>query len=138
MMSPPSLSGKGAGGLGEFESDLVLMSYEHRLISIIKRLPPHCVSQVINFAKFLEFEIIRNRNDILTDETEEEIAESNARWDALLATDESQRLLEKMADEALAEIQAGRTRPIAFTDDGRIVSRRDEINITPPEFRIIG
>ncbi len=23
MMSPPSLSGKGAGGLGEFESDLV-------------------------------------------------------------------------------------------------------------------
>ncbi len=25
-MSPPSLSGKGAGGLGEFESDLVLLS----------------------------------------------------------------------------------------------------------------
>jgi len=26
MISPPSLSGKGAGGLGGFESDLVLLS----------------------------------------------------------------------------------------------------------------
>ncbi len=46
--------------------------------------------------------------------------EADARWDALLATDESQRLLEKMADEAWAEIQAGLARPMIFTEDGEI------------------
>lgn len=50
----------------------------------------------------------------------EEIALENARWDALLATDESQRLLEKMADEAWAEIQAGHASLMAFTEDGEI------------------
>ena len=49
-----------------------------------------------------------------------EISAENTRWDALLATDESQRLLEKMADEALAEIQAGHARPMVFTEDGEI------------------
>jgi len=46
--------------------------------------------------------------------------EADARWDALLETEESQRLLEKMADEALAEIQAGLARPMIFTEDGEI------------------
>jgi len=31
---------------------------------------------------------------------------------------ESQRLLEKMADEALAEIQAGLAQPMIFAEDG--------------------
>ncbi len=43
-------------------------SYEQQLLSVIKRLPPHCVSQVIDFAKFLEFQIIGNKNDSLTDQ----------------------------------------------------------------------
>lgn len=47
-------------------------------------------------------------------------AQESAQWDALLATDESQRLLEKMADTALADIQAGRARPMVFTVDGEI------------------
>ena len=42
------------------------------------------------------------------------------RWDTLLATEESQRLLENMADEAWAEIQAGLATPIVFTNDGEI------------------
>jgi hypothetical protein len=42
------------------------------------------------------------------------------KWDALLATEEAQSLLEKLADEALEEHQAGRTKPIVFTDDGQI------------------
>jgi len=37
-----------------------------------------------------------------------------------LVTDEPQRLLEKMADEASAEIQAGRARPMVFTEDEEI------------------
>lgn len=55
------------------------------------------------------------------DESMDEIEADNARWDALLATDESQAMLERLADEALTELRAGKTRPMAFTDDGRLV-----------------
>ena len=41
-------------------------------------------------------------------------------WEDLLAGDRSQQLLEKMADEALAEIEAGQARPMAFTGEGEI------------------
>jgi hypothetical protein len=50
-----------------------------------------------------------------------EYSEDDARWDALLATEESQRLLEKLADEALSEVKAGQARPMVFTEDGDIV-----------------
>lgn len=55
------------------------------------------------------------------DESIDEIEADNVRWDALLATEESQALLEQLADEALAEYRAGKTKPMAFTDDGRLV-----------------
>jgi len=45
---------------------------------------------------------------------EEDVAEieaDNARWDALLATDKAQVLLEKLAEDALSEHRAGKTRP---------------------------
>lgn len=50
----------------------------------------------------------------------ERLAEGDARWDALLATEESLRLLEQMADEALAEIEAGMAQSIVFGEDGEI------------------
>jgi len=87
--------------------------YEQKLIRIVRRLPPERVTQVIDFAQFLESKLDE-------EESEEEIAADNARWDALLATDEAQRLLEKMADEALADMRAGRARPMIFTEDGEI------------------
>lgn len=49
------------------------------------------------------------------DESMDEIEADNVRWDALLATDESQALLERLADHALAELRAGKTRPTVFT-----------------------
>jgi len=54
-----------------------------------------------------------------TDQSESVIAE-NAKWDALVASEPSQRVLERLADEALADIQAGRARPMAFTEEGDI------------------
>ena len=54
------------------------------------------------------------------EQKEAEIAAENAQWDALVATDESQRLLEKMADEAWLEIQAGQARPMIFTEPGEL------------------
>lgn len=96
--------------------------YEQELMRVVRKLPPERVAEVIDFAQFLEFRT-SDANDgiLLTDKRNQaRIAEKNAQWDALLATDASQHLLEKMADEALAEIQAGLARPMIFTEDGEI------------------
>jgi predicted GH43/DUF377 family glycosyl hydrolase len=50
-----------------------------------------------------------------------EIDADDAWWEKLLATEESQQLLEKMADEAWAQIQVGQAKPMVFTEDGEIV-----------------
>ena len=93
--------------------------YERVLIDIVRLLPPNRVEQLVDFARFLEAQIL---TEALTEE--EEIAEveaDNARWDALLDTDEAQDLLEKLADEALEEHRAGKTKPMTVDDEGRIV-----------------
>ena len=95
--------------------------YEQQLIRIIRRLPDDRISQVVDFAKFLEFEIRDVSNNLINqNETEEEIAQENNQWDTLLARDDAQRLLEKMADEALSEINAGHAKPMIFTQNGQI------------------
>lgn len=71
-------------------------------------------SEVLDFAQFLEIQAAK------AGEGDQEYTEDDARWDALLATEESQRLLEKLADEALAEIEAGQARPMVFTEEGEI------------------
>jgi dTDP-glucose pyrophosphorylase len=95
--------------------------YEQQLIRIIRRLPDDRISQVVDFAKFLEFEIRDVSNNLINqNETEEEIAQENNQWDTLLARDDAQRLLEKMADEALSEINAGHAKPMIFNQNGQI------------------
>lgn len=83
--------------------------YEQQLIGVVRRLPRERVVEVIDFAQFLEFKTSEDYDDDLLGDAANQarIAEENARWDALLETEESQRLLEKMADEALAEIGVG-------------------------------
>jgi hypothetical protein len=87
---------------------------EQALIQIVRRLPPERASEVLDFAQFLEIQAAK------AGEGDQEYTEDDARWDALLATEESQRLLEKLADEALAEIEAGQARPMVFTEEGEI------------------
>ncbi len=87
---------------------------ERALIRVVRRLPPERASEVLDFAQFLEFQAAKAA------EGDQEYTEDDARWDALLATEESQRLLEKLADEALAEIEAGQARPMVLTEDGEI------------------
>ncbi len=74
---------------------------------------------MIDFARFLEAQILTEK--LVQEEGIAEIEADNARWDALLATDEAQVLLEKLADEALAEHRAGKTQAMTFDDEGRIV-----------------
>ncbi len=98
---------------------IILPDQEQTLIHIVRSLPSNRVDQLVDFARFLETQI--PVEEMFPEETQEEIDADNARWDALMATDEAQNLLEKMANEALAEYHAGKTRPMAFTADGRIV-----------------
>lgn len=93
--------------------------HERTLIKIARVLPLSRVEQLVDFARFLEAQILSE--ELLQEESMVEVEAENAQWDALLATDEGQSLLEKLADEALAEHRAGKTRPMAFDDEGRIV-----------------
>ena len=90
------------------ETQPTLQEYEQELIGIVRKLPLARVSEVIDFAQFIEFQVAKTYDVMGEDEGKEEDSEGDARWDALLATDESQHLLERMADEAWAEVQEGR------------------------------
>ncbi|RIK40368.1 MAG: hypothetical protein DCC55_15345 [Chloroflexi bacterium] len=99
------------------------INYEHKIFAIARRLPPDRRSQLLAFARFLAFETFQTHDlDFLEDETdfEDEYTEADARWDAIFESEEGQLTLEKLADEALAEIRAGKARPIVFTADGEI------------------
>jgi hypothetical protein len=97
----------------------VRQDYERTLIKIARVLPPNRVEQLVDFARFLEAQIMSE--ELMQEEDMAEIEADNARWDTLLATDEAQALLEKLTDEALAEHRACKTKPMAFNDEGRIV-----------------
>jgi hypothetical protein len=97
-----------------------LRASEQKLVEIVRKLPPEGLAEVIDFAQFLESRM--RQADQSLDESAAPDTEENARWDTLLATDESQRLLERLADEAVADIQAGHAKPIVFTEDGEIAA----------------
>ncbi len=88
------------------------------LLNIVRILPPKRVEQLVDFAHFLEAQSLAERLGLQEDPAAVEA--DNAQWDALLATEEAQMLLDKLADEALVEHQAGKTKPMAFTREGRI------------------
>ncbi|WP_076793060.1 hypothetical protein [Chlorobium sp. KB01] len=92
---------------------------EKALIKIVRSLPSNRLEQLVDFARFLEAQILSE--ELVSEEGLSAIEADNAQWDALLETDESQDLLDKLAGEALAEHKAGKTKPMAFNQKGRIV-----------------
>lgn len=93
--------------------------YEETVIDIMRKLPPERAVQIVDFARFLESQVEKH-DDLLSDETEEEIRASEEKWDELLARPESKRLLRQMAREALEDYHAGRTTGITITKDGQL------------------
>ena len=69
--------------------------YERILINIVRVLPPNRVEQLVDFARFLEAQILSEK--LIQAEDSAEIEADNARWDALLETDEAQALCEDLA-----------------------------------------
>lgn len=94
-------------------------AYEETLIKIVRDLPPNRAEQLVDFARFLEAQLLSEA--LLQEEDPAEVEAENARWDELLASEESQAWLEKMAEKARADHRAGKSRPIAFDDEGRLV-----------------
>lgn len=93
---------------------------EQTLIGIVRKLPPERVSQIVDFARFIEWQTIQTDDeDELTEEASEEaILAAEAQWEAQFAA--SPEKLRKLAAEARADIRAGRTTEIIMTDDGRL------------------
>jgi hypothetical protein len=90
--------------------------YEQTILDIVRALPPSRAEQLVDFARFLEAQILSE--ELFLDESLEEVDSDNALWDSVLESDEGQMMLEKLAAAALVEHQAGRTTPIVSNDEG--------------------
>lgn len=101
------------------EASIQAETAEQTLTDIARRLPPNRLVQLVDFAGFLEAQVLVE--ELAENGDEVDIEAENAKWDALLATEEAQDVLDKLADEALEEHRAGRTRPMRFTGEGHIV-----------------
>ena len=108
----------------ETQTDFQSSTYERTVINIIRKLPPERASQLVDFARFLEFQLAqKSESDWLDEEetgTEEGIHASEEKWDKLFARPEAKRVMREMAHEALEDYRAGRTTDIAITKDGRL------------------
>ena len=80
-------------------------AYEQTLIKIVRGLPPNRAEQLVDFARFLEAQLLSEA--LLEEEDPAEVEAENARWDELLASEESQVWLEKMAGKAREDYRTG-------------------------------
>jgi hypothetical protein len=95
---------------------------EQAIIEIVRSLPPERVTQIADFARFIQWQSTgEDAGDRLDEGTaEEEIRADEARWDAQSAASRDQ--LRALVAEAREEIRAGRTRAMTFTKDGRVAA----------------
>ena len=77
--------------------------YEQTLVNIARTLPPERVTELVDFARFLQ---AQSQDD---------------EWDELLARPQAQAALLNLAREAREDRDAGRVTDIAITQDGRLV-----------------
>jgi len=117
----------------------MLVDYEQAVVGIMRSLPVDRQAQVVHFARFVQWELTTPRpfvserpesaeteekvgaeaspqwhDPLNTGESEEEIRADNARWDSLLASSESQSLLETMARQAREQFDKGQTKPMTL------------------------
>lgn len=93
--------------------------YEETLLNIVRTLPSAQVEQILQFARYIQTQTL-DEFAFAGDETPEDIAADEARWDAQFAA--TQDGLRRLADEIRAEIRAGKSSPMVFTKDGKITS----------------
>ena len=100
------------------QTNLQSSSYEQALIRIVRVLPVERVIQILDFARYIQSQTIEDFGVLDEDEIEEEVLADEAEWNAQFAA--TQDGLKKMADKVRADIRAGHTMPMVFTEDGGI------------------
>jgi hypothetical protein len=98
---------------------------EEQLMSIVYRLSAERKAQLFAFARFLAFETVQTADtDAVPLEEEidfqDDYTASDAQWDQLLTSEKGQLALEKLADEALIDIRAGKATPMILTTTGEL------------------
>jgi hypothetical protein len=85
-------------------------------MNIVRSLPAERVIQILDYTRY-----IQSQSDklITEDETEEEIIADEEHWNSQFAA--TRDGLKKMADKVRSDIRAGRSMPMVFTKEGRIL-----------------
>ena len=84
--------------------------YEQQILTIMRRLPPYRLLELVDFARFL---------DVQTGHPTEVNVIEDA-WEQLLVKPAAKRTLRDMAQEARADYHAGRTPDIKITEQGEL------------------
>lgn len=94
------------------------VSYQE-VVDVVMTLPVDRLASVYDFARFVRAQAldVTESTDIFG-ETEDQIRSDAEQWDHEFAASREQ--LRLMAREAAAEYRAGRTAPMAFTEEGRL------------------
>lgn len=92
--------------------------HEETIINIIRRLPSDRVSQLIDFAKFLENQSSVKKPD--GEDAEDKIHGDEEKWNELFACPEAKQVMREMANEAIEDYHAGKATEIGVAEDGRL------------------
>lgn len=96
------------------------MITSQQVIDLVMTLPRNRLASVYDFAMFVKEHPLPSSSEFNPfDETEEQIQADEEWWDLQFA--ESRDELRMMAREAAADYRAGRTAPMEFTPEGRLV-----------------
>ncbi|MBM3129635.1 MAG: hypothetical protein FJ009_13545 [Chloroflexi bacterium] len=89
-----------------------------QVIDLVLTLPPDRLISVYDFARYVKSHPLTAVAEFF-DATEDEIRADEEQWDQQFAT--SREELRAIAREAAEEFRAGRTKPMEFTPEGRLV-----------------
>ncbi len=90
-----------------------------QVVDLVATLPPDRLASVYDFALFIKSHPLVPASADIFGETEDEIRADEAEWAQQFEA--SRERLRTIAREAAAEFRAGRTKPMGFTPEGRLV-----------------
>lgn len=90
------------------------------LLEIVRNLPVAHVEEVLDFARFLEWQ--SQHRQALSEIGVEDVSDAeNEAWDEILATQQSQRLLSRLAAQAIEDDESGETVELVFDANGNLI-----------------
>ncbi|MDI6794565.1 MAG: hypothetical protein QME81_17140 [bacterium] len=91
-----------------------------QVVSVVMTLPSDRLPSVYDFALFVKQHPLTSMSESdLFGENKDQICADEEQWDQQFAASHDE--LRTIAREVAAEFRAGRTKPMAFTPDGRLV-----------------